>query len=352
MNYVKNTWYVAAWSHEVGEGDLHAIDILGEPIVIFRDSNGAPRAMENRCAHRLAPLSLGRCEGNNVRCMYHGWLYSPEGKVVEVPGQAEIPPHQSLKTYPVVEKHSWLWVWMGDPAQADESVIPPAVGMDDPDYILGSGHLDYEAEAELINNNLLDFSHLTYVHAESFQPGTSFSDNPPTITSLPNGVRFSRWVKGKPVSAAASSRVMNTTSDDGAMDGWSSYDFLLPGILLMKTGDFPPGTAAACDGEAPDFSLAIGGVTHTSQAVTPMGEGRSRYFFNWGPHKDFGDEAVRDMLMQIAGQAFGEDKVMIEAQQKVVLANTTREIAASSHDRGLFLFERMVKRRIADEQGC
>src|SRR5215210_5993943 len=102
------------------------------------------------------------------------------------------------------------------------------------------------------------------------------------------------------------------------MDNFMSYEFLIPGVLLMTGGVFPLGTAKACNYAAPDISQAVSGVTFTSQAVTPTTDKTSRYFFSWGPHRNHGDEAMRDALMALAGQAFGEDKVMIEAQQKVI----------------------------------
>lgn len=342
MNYARNTWYVAGWSCDLEPQKPFHIDILGEPIVIFRAQSGRLIALEDRCVHRLAPLSLGRCEGDNLRCMYHGFLYNPEGQVTEIPGQDQVPAKAKIKSYPIVDRHSWLWVWMGDPALADESLIPPAIGPDHPDWILGHGYLDYDAEARLICDNLLDFSHLTYVHANSFGSGDEHATTPPKVTPIERGVSFSRWV---PNATGG-----NVDPKAEPVDRWGSYDFLIPGILLMKNGTFPLGTADASNYEEPDYSQAISGVMHTSQAVTPLGKGKARYFFCWGPHKDFGDEKLRDTLMNIALQAFNEDKVMIEAQQKVIDATEEPKILASVHDRGIMLFNRMVEKLIAEEQ--
>ena len=144
MTYVRNAWYVAGWSDDLETGVPFGIRILGEPVVIYRGGGGRLAALEDRCVHRLAPLSLGRCEGDNLRCMYHGLLFDADGKVVEIPGQELVPPQAKVRSYPAVDRHSWLWVWMGDPELADEGLIPPAVGFDDPDYILGRGcHVDH-----------------------------------------------------------------------------------------------------------------------------------------------------------------------------------------------------------------
>lgn len=342
-HYVRNAWYVAAWSHELGAEQPYAITILGEPVVIWRTATGRLHALEDRCVHRLAPLSLGRCEGERLRCMYHGLLFDAGGKVVEIPGQELIPGHARVKRYSVVERHSWIWIWMGEADEADPSLIPPAVGFDDPDYILGHGHLDYAAEARLINDNLLDFSHLSYVHANSFGTGPQFAQSLPSVTPLERGVRFERW---SPNTFGA-----NVRKSDVAVDSWQSYDFLVPGVLLMWSGQYPLGTAERLNFAPPAKEEAIAGLNFTSQAVTPMTDRTARYFFSWGPHRRHGDEAMRDGMMAMAGMAFAEDKVMIEAQQRVIDITAEPRIMPTSHDRGVTLFNRLVKKLAGQDDG-
>ncbi|WP_119082315.1 aromatic ring-hydroxylating dioxygenase subunit alpha [Altererythrobacter sp. B11] len=342
MSYVRNAWYVAGWSQDLAAEKPFAITVLGERIVIWRTAAGNLHALEDRCVHRLAPLSLGRCEGERLRCMYHGLLFDPDGKVAEIPGQELIPARAQVRRYPVADRHSWLWVWMGDPALADQGLIPAAVGLDHPDYILGHGQLDYAAEARLINDNLLDFSHLTFVHAESFGAGPQFAATPGRITPIERGIRYERWTENSMGSSSRRSEV--------PMDSFMSYDFVIPGILLMTGGVFPLGTAKACDYGQPDYSKAVSGVTFTSQAVTPMEGKTARYFFSWGPHRNHGDEAQRDLLMGIAAKAFAEDKTMIEAQQRVIDDTPNPQVMPTAHDRGVTLFNRLVEKLAREEQ--
>ena len=334
--YVRNAWYVAAWSHEIEAAKPFAVSILDEPIVIYRSESGRLVALEDRCVHRLAPLSLGRCEGERLRCMYHGLLYDPDGAVAEIPGQDLVPRKARVRAYAIADRHDWVWVWMGDAALADEALIPPAVGLGDPDYILGHGHLDYEAEARLINDNLLDFSHLSYVHANSFGAGPEFAESLPKLEPLERGVRYSRWM---PDTLGQSSRKSSVP-----IDSYMTYDFLIPGVLLMWSGNYPQGTARKLDFAAPALEDAQAGVTFTSQAVTPLSAKTSRYFFSWGPRRGHGDEALRDSLMQLAGVAFGEDKTMIEAQQKVIDRSPNTRIMPTAHDKGVTIFTRLVER--------
>ncbi len=336
MSYVRNAWYVASWGHDLKPNAPVGMHILGEPIVLWRNSDGALTALQDRCVHRMAPLSIGRCEGENLRCMYHGLLFNRSGSVIEIPGQAKIPEQAKVRSFPVQERHSWVWVWMGDAAAADVSLIPEAVGLDHPDYILGHGHLDYAAEARLINDNLLDFSHLSYVHAKSFGATEEWAQERPKITTLDRGVRVERWLsnrKGLP------GRPLTEPNDS-----YSRYDFLVPGVLLMTGGVFPVGTQQRFNGGEPDLSEALTGVTFTSQAVTPMKSKTARYFFSWGPHRKHGDEAHRDVLMGIAAMAFGEDRTIIEAQQRVIDDTEAPRIMPITADRGVTLFNLVVER--------
>jgi len=344
MRYVRNCWYVVAWGTDLEPEKPLAVSVLGERIVIWQAADGNLSALEDRCVHRLAPLSLGRCEGANLRCMYHGFLYSRNGQVIEIPGQEHVAETARVKSYPVILRHSWIWVWMGDEKAADPSLIPPAVGYDNSDFILGHGQLDYAAEARLINDNLLDFSHLTYVHANSFGAGEDFANSQPDITRLERGIRFQRWTIGQPGPRA--------TGPDDTTDNFMTYDFLLPGVLLMQSGSFDVGTAERLAFAPPDFEDAKSGVTFTSQAVTPLTEKTSRYFFSWGPRRDHGDEKMRDALMQLADVAFGEDKAIIEAQQRVIDDTPHPQILPTAHDRGIIFFNRLVERLCREEQNA
>jgi vanillate O-demethylase monooxygenase subunit len=230
---------------------------------------------------------------------------------------------------------------MGEPAAADESLIPPAVGLDHPDYILGFGQLDYAAEARLINDNLLDFSHLSYVHANSFGAKEDWARDRPKITPINRGLRVERWLMSE---SGIPGRAIDRPTDQ-----YSSYDFLLPGVLLMTGGVFPSGTAQALQFGAPNLDEALTGVTFTSQAVTPMTAKTSRYFFSWGPHRKHGDAALRDTLMGLAGKAFAEDRTIIEAQQRVIDATAAPRIMPIGADRGVTLWNLMVDKMVKAE---
>ena len=339
--FIENCWYVAAWVNDIAQDQLFATSIIGKPVVLYRGTDSKLIALENRCCHRAAPLSLGRIEGNDVRCMYHGMKYDRRGVCVEIPGQSLIPPKARVRSYSVVERHGWVWVWMGEPNQADEQLIPPAVGPDDARYTLRIGYMDYEANYQLINDNLTDFTHLSYVHPKSFGTSEEFARTRPTVIGIPRGIRVQRWVLNAMIDDS------DARPERGNVAGnelWQTYDFLAPGILLMYNAVYPPGTAERVHNLQPDASLGEP-LSHsfTSQAVTPMTERTSRYFYSWGPNKGEGSEVIADAMMNIAQVAFGEDKRMIEAQQESIDLDPTRAEVLTSADAGPMRMRRVIE---------
>src|SRR5690606_19521883 len=148
----RDQWYVAAYGSEIGQ-ELFGRTICGEPILFWRTRAGTVTAVSDRCVHRRFPLSpaprrlLDAQEGcgdhcvhrrfplsqapsrlvdDQVVCGYHGFTYGADGGCVAVPGQSRVPRTARLKSYPVVELDSFVWVWIGDPALADPDRIPRA----------------------------------------------------------------------------------------------------------------------------------------------------------------------------------------------------------------------------------
>jgi vanillate monooxygenase len=162
--YLRNQWYCAALAHEIGKAPLGRV-FLGEPVVMFRTADGTICALEDRCCHRRAPLSLGKVEGDNLRCGYHGFLYDASGRVVWVPGQDRVPPDARVRSYPIVDRHGYVWIWMGDPALADPAKAPDFFWNDDPAWAAWSGYLPIACNYMLLVDNLMDLSHVPVLHA-------------------------------------------------------------------------------------------------------------------------------------------------------------------------------------------
>jgi len=99
--WIRNAWYVAAWTHEIERGRIHARTIIDQPLVLYRTTDNGIVALEDRCPHRFAPLSLGRLEGDALRCMYHGLKFAPDGRCIEIPGQERIPQSACVRRFPL-----------------------------------------------------------------------------------------------------------------------------------------------------------------------------------------------------------------------------------------------------------
>ncbi|NMZ42675.1 Rieske 2Fe-2S domain-containing protein [Pseudomonas proteolytica] len=233
--YIKNCWYTVAWNYELEDEGLFKTSVLNEPMVIYRSADGGYAALEDRCCHRGAPLSKARREGDDLRCMYHGLKFNPSGRCVEIPGQPKIPDNTCVRSYPVVEKHSWIWVWMGDPAKADVALIPRAMALDTPGFKSRSGFIEYDTDYQEVNDNLLDFSHLAYVHPTSFGASEDWAYTRPKIERLDRGLRVSRYVRNQDPAFG--------DKDTGKLDLWSSYDYQVPGVMLLHSHALLAGSA-------------------------------------------------------------------------------------------------------------
>src|SRR5262249_51209225 len=156
------------WSEHLAEGQLLPRTILNEAIVFYRTSNGEVAALQDRCPHRFVPLSMGKVvSGDRVQCPYHGLEFDPSGAWVLNPhGTKNIPPRARVRSYPVVEKHKAIWVWMGD-QPADPAKVPDFSVLDNvPEmHTTKRDGIKIKANYELIIDNLLDLSHGSYLHA-------------------------------------------------------------------------------------------------------------------------------------------------------------------------------------------
>jgi phenylpropionate dioxygenase-like ring-hydroxylating dioxygenase large terminal subunit len=123
VSFLRNAWYVAAWSSEIESDKLLARRFLNEPVILFREANGAYRALADRCPHRQAPLHMGRFDGTTIQCGYHGLGFDGTGQCVHNP-QGAIPRAARVPSYPLVEHHSMLWIWMGEEELAQTTLLP------------------------------------------------------------------------------------------------------------------------------------------------------------------------------------------------------------------------------------
>ncbi len=311
--FLKNFWYVAAWDHELADKPLGRT-ILGEPIVLFRGDDGKAVALEDKCPHRRVPLSMGKVvEDGLLQCHYHGLRFNKAGTCVRIPGQESIPPTAKVKTYPVVERYHWVWIWMGDPAQADPLTIPDYHYLDSPDWGVKGTYIHVKANWQLIVDNLLDLTHLAFVHESTIGNAAVAENAEVRVKRTPGGVLVTRWMIDKPAPPTYVKAGNFTTN----VDRWQFIDFLPPAFLRLSVGATPTGSGA------PEGNF-VGGINMRNlNAITPETETTSHYFWAQAHDFDVKNAKLTDMIFEQVKIAFLEDKDVFEAQQRVIDADTS-----------------------------
>ncbi len=304
--FLKNAWYAAMWSGELPDGAPEARRILDEPVVLFRDRDGAPAALEDRCCHRAAPLSLGRCVGDALECGYHGLQFDRAGKCIRIPVQDRIPDNAHVRSYPVIEKWNAVWVWMGDPAAADEALIPDYFWMDDPNWMVTCGTIRMKGNYQLLIDNLLDFTHVTYLHRDTIAGEEREGEAPVEVERTDNSVTVSRWLLDydpPPLFARAG-------GFNGKVDRWQYTRWTAPSTLAFDVGCAAAGTGAPAGNRDQGISI------WSTHLITPEDETHTQY--HWAYVRNFGldDPEMTRLLHDGAKATFMEDVVMIEAQQE------------------------------------
>lgn len=332
--WIRNAWYVAAWADEVTADALLNRIYLGTPVILYRTADGGLVAMEDRCCHRHAPLSKGRLEGDDIRCMYHGLKFAPSGKCTEIPGEEKVPPQMKVATFPVAERDSLVWIWLGDPALANEGDIVHCPRLTEPGWRHQQGYLRYDTDYRLIVDNLLDLTHLAYVHAGTIGQGVAGRVRP-DVAAADHGLHIRHvWENDDP-----SPHHVRAGGFSGKIDRWNSYDWHLRGnLMVMDTGVAAAGTGGP-DGDRDGAML----IQHLS-ALTPETEHTTHYHFTSAYDFALDDDEIAAGFAASVVAAFHEDKDIIEAQQKVIDLEPSRPMMVAPFDGALT----QIRRRIAE----
>ncbi|PZU10979.1 aromatic ring-hydroxylating dioxygenase subunit alpha [Sphingomonas sp.] len=193
MTYLRNAWYAALWSEMLGQGTV-ARRMLDEPILFYRDSGGRAVALANRCPHRFAPLDRGIIIGDEVQCGYHGLRFAPDGRCRYSPQTPEAPPAARIRSYPIAERDTILWIWMGHAEDADPGLIPAyPVLNDDREHRTVRGYYRSAGHYQLVIDNLMDLTHPEFVHAGSLGSPDLNRACYEVERAGPRSVRSNRW---------------------------------------------------------------------------------------------------------------------------------------------------------------
>lgn len=297
-NYPMNCWWVAAFSAEVGR-ELLGRWLLDTPVLLYRTSRGEAVAMENRCPHRGAPLSLGCLQEDEVQCGYHGFRFDSGGASTYVPSMKAPLAAARVRAFPVIEQPPYVWIYLGDPGAIDETPPPPVLDWaEDEAFALRHGRMDIRANYMLLKENVLDLTHFGYVHAKSFRI-TDWTD-PPSFRTDGEITSYRQEFRRSPLPLPFAEPLGLPVGTPYDRDNYGS--FVSP--ALQK---------AAVDLKDPDTG-AITGRFRVAHATTPIDQGRMHYFWLLGRDHATSSEQM-DALKALTEMGFAEDEAMIEAIQ-------------------------------------
>lgn len=304
MTYLRNCWYVAAWSTELAEGQILARTLLDTHLVFFRDEQGTPTALIDRCSHRSAKLSMGSLTENGIACPYHGFQFNPDGRCVHNPhGDGRIPKRAHIQSFPLLERLGAIWIWMGDQAKADPAQLPSVGHMDQESFYVGTGSMRVAGGYQLESDNILDLSHIEFVHPMFSSPAVSQGE---FTHEIDDQSVWSRRDIFNDVSPPGFIRQAFSVPE-GPVDRWLHVHWQAPAIMTLYAGGMAAGG---------DRSEAI--VSVQSHWFTPETATSTHYFYAVTCPKFVGPQgqAMVDEQVQMLYQPFKEeDAPIIEAQQ-------------------------------------
>lgn len=301
MKYLKNAWVVAALATEVKPGEMFPRTIQGEPVLMYRQRSGQAVAMVDRCPHRFAPLHRGVLEGDTVTCGYHGLKFDCSGACVHNPhGDGVIPKTARVRTFPLVERHGFLWIWLGDTPDPDARTIPDFSGLDGAsETAIGYAYMHAPVHYEVMTDNIMDLSHADYVHGPLLHTNGQLTRSKAQVTEKGNSVVIRwEWVQDPPQNFFAPFLEEPTRSARHWVEvGWSA-----PASMYLNVG--------AVQGDKPYDQGLVFNATHI---MTPESESTTHYFYagrrNWLTE----DEELNRTFLAATVNAFASEDLPMAA---------------------------------------
>lgn len=323
--FLANRWYAAALSTDVAAAPL-ARKICGRDLVLFRTEAGRLAALEDRCAHRHAPLSLGTVRGETIQCGYHGLCFDTDGACVRIPGQSSIPPRARVEAFAVSEAHGWIWVWFGDTARADPALVPHWPWFQDPHWRGFQLYFHVNAGAQLFVDNLLDLSHVAFTHKTSIGAASAAdADAKLEVSVAGDEVRGRRLLKG----VEPGPFIASWGNFPGRIDRTSSFVWRPPSNMEIR---------AEFNDERSNITIMV------INPITPETETSAHFWIGWARDFALGDEALTARAREENTQVIMEDVRVIEGQQRVLGARPGLAAVPINADGALIAVHRVLER--------
>ncbi len=333
-------WYVAGLVEEFGR-DPKARTLLERSIVFYRTTDGRLVAAQNRCLHRAFPLSESCLEGDELVCAYHGIRYDPEGTIVRIPSQKKSP-DRKLRTYPVVEQGPLVFIWMGDD-EPDMSRLPDLPFLADTNLLTLYGQHHLDGSYLLMQENLNDLTHFSYLHKDSAGFDDSFLELPTFTEETPEGVSCYRVERDPEKAGRFLPPDVQARRGDRPIEQWDGGMALSPGVFK---GDAP---IKIGDPDSDDVEVFNRYIMHY---LTPETATTHHYF--WSVTDDYSPNIpeVNQMMTAAFDKVFGEDAWAVAHMQTLLDHDKTdyQELVIGGDKAGL-LFRRKVLAWVEAEYG-
>lgn len=330
---IKNCWYAVAWSRELGDAPLARM-VACEPVVLFRQGDGRPAALEDRCPHRFLPLSMGRLKSGTIECGYHGMRFDGSGQCLAVPGQATIPPSAKVRPFPVCEHMGLIWLWPGDPAASEGTKPFDLEQYHDPTWEVVEGEaLAVDANYLSLADNLCDPAHVAFVH-QSTLGNAAHIDVPITVEMDDRTVTTTRWT----IDAEPIPLFQKLGRFAGRIDRWQIYIYHAPNIAVIDFGGADTGTGAP-EGRRDNCVWMF-----ACHFLTPIDERRSLDYWLVVKNYKAVDPQANEALKAQLKIAFSEDKAILEAIQREEKRQPGTKPLHIAIDKGAVMMRRIVER--------
>lgn len=346
MEFLRNTWYLVAWSGDLKPDEMVSRTVLERPLLISRDEHGKAFALDDRCPHRFAPLTRGRFDGRTLTCGYHGLEFDTAGRCTRNPhGDGSIPRAAQVRAHVVVERYGGVWWWAGA-REPDESLLPNFGTLDAEDANTRRDHLVMDAPHDLIIDNLLDCSHTSFLHDGILGNGAMLGVAT-TVVQDGDSINVIRKASSVPPPGMFDMLFRN---DRQPVDTWTDFRWNPPSHLLLDVGVTAPG-------EPKENGTGYFG-THI---LTPETATTTHYFTTasrWGVREGTETEQMRLQISDMRRFAFEEqDEPMIRAQHATIEAFARAESAPVrpvllETDSGVVRWHRIMDRLLAADQAA
>ena len=350
-----NAWYAAAYDVEVGR-KLLARTICHQKLVIYRLQDGSVAALEDACWHRLMPLSLGALEGDEVRCGYHGLVYNAQGRCTHMPSQETMNPSACVRSFPVLEKYRFVWVWPGDPALADPALVPDMHWNDDPAWAGDGKMIRVKCDYRLVVDNLMDLTHETFVHGSSIGQ-RAVAEAPFVATHGERTATVTRYMENIDAPPFWAGQIDHALGYKGKVDRWQVIKFEAPctvnidvGVAETGTGAMPlPVNGDVNQGDSATSVRTRGVNGFVLNTITPETDQTCLYFWAFSRNYRLGEQRLTHELREGVSRIFREDEHVLEAQQQAMNDHPDHKFYNLNIDAGAMWARRLIDGLVAKE---